>query len=162
MTTNSAQPQPTIGVGTIILDGHGRVLLIRREKAPARGQWSIPGGCQEPGETIVQTAAREVKEETGIDVTVGPIVAVAERIQEGFHYVIIDFLATTFDPPAAIPTPATDVNEAVWVKLSDLDDYDLVEGLSKIINRVERLNSMRSNPGLSATDQRQLDFLPIA
>ncbi len=161
MTTDSTRLQPTIGVGTIILDGHGSVLLIRRDKAPARGQWSIPGGCQEPGETLVETAAREVKEETGIDVTVGPIVAVAERINEGFHYVIIDFLATALNPLSAIPMPATDVSEAVWVKLSDLDDYDLVEGLSKIIIRVEQLSSRQSNVGLSATDNRQSDFLPI-
>ncbi len=159
MKTELELPQPKIGVGAMIFDDCGKVLLIRRDKAPARGQWSIPGGCQEAGETLVECAAREVLEETGIVVRIGPIVAVAERIKEGFHYVIIDFLATTQQAENTTPVPATDVSEARWVDLSDLDNYDTVIGLSAIIRRIDQIKSKHDEMGLSAVDKRLSDFL---
>ena len=158
-TTEPQSPQPTIGVGAIVFDDRKNILLIRRNKPPALGQWSIPGGCQEPCETLVETAAREVLEETGITVSIGPIVAVAERIREGFHYVIIDFLATTAPQRAATPVPASDVSEACWVQLSRLGEYDMVDGLRAIIERVAQIKSKNSSSGLIPVDNELPDFI---
>jgi len=157
-TTEPLSPQPTIGVGAIVFDDRKNILLIRRNKPPALGQWSIPGGCQEPDETLIETAIREVLEETGIKVSIGPIVAVAERIREGFHYVIIDFLATA-PQRATIPVPASDVSEACWVQLSRLAEYDTVDGLCAIIERAAQVRSKNSSAGLIPIDNELPDFI---
>ena len=127
-------PVPAIGVGAVVFDSRGRVLLIRRGQPPARGWWSLPGGRQEAGETLRGCCAREVLEETGLDIEPGPIVALAERRIEGFHYVIVDFLAElNFPVPPPEPVPATDVSAARWVALAELEGYALVEGLREVI-----------------------------
>ena len=80
----------------MILDGD-RVLLIKRAREPLKGQWSIPGGAVDLGETLERAVAREVKEETGLDVEVGPVVEVLERIirdaadRVEYHYVLVDY-----------------------------------------------------------------------
>ena len=159
MNTKIDPPQPRIGVAAIIFDDRGKVLLIRRDKPPARGQWSIPGGCQEAEETLAECAVREVLEETGIEIILGPIVAVTERIMEGFHYVIIDFLATARRAGNSAPLAATDVSQARWVDLSELDNFDTVIGLSAIIRRINQIQSKHDNLGLSAVDKGLSDFL---
>ena len=130
---------PSIGVGGIVFDDQDRVLLIRRATAPACGQWSLPGGRQEAGETMHQTCRREVLEETGLRVTAGPIVAVVERMIEGFHYVIVDFLAVLETPRPAIPFPADDVADARWVTPDELAVLDVVGGLRPIIDIARQL-----------------------
>ncbi|MFM8332847.1 MAG: NUDIX domain-containing protein [Candidatus Methylumidiphilus sp.] len=82
---------PALGVSAIIFDAAERVLLIQRGQPPAQGFWHVPGGKLEAGERLIAAACRKVKEETGLDVIIGPIMAVVERWQEGFHYVIVDF-----------------------------------------------------------------------
>ena len=155
-----ASPRPMIGVGAVVLDGNNHILLIRRDKPPAWGQWSLPGGCQEPGETLVETAIREVLEETAIQISVGPIIAVVERIREGFHYVIIDFIGYTADHDTTTPIPAGDVSDAQWVKLSTLNSYELVEGLRRVIDRATQMIINNSQRGLIPVDDRFSDFLP--
>ena len=89
--------RPVVGVGAVVLDG-SRVLLIKRGHAPLKGQWSLPGGGVEIGETLEQAIAREVTEETGLTVDVGPMVEVLDRISrddEGrveHHFVLVDFI----------------------------------------------------------------------
>ena len=89
---------PIVGVGAVILDGD-RVLLVKRGHEPLKGEWSLPGGAVEIGETLDAAVAREVLEETGLDVDVGPVVEVLDRIQRDadgrveYHYVIVDYLA---------------------------------------------------------------------
>ncbi len=90
---------PLVGVGAVVVDGQGRVLLVKRGSEPRRGHWSIPGGLLEVGESLVEGARREVAEETGLDVTPEAIVEVVERIdrQENrvrYHYVIVDYWAS--------------------------------------------------------------------
>jgi len=91
--------QPLVGVGAIIIEA-GRVLLIKRGKAPLLGEWSIPGGMLEVGETLRQGAEREALEETGLVVRATELLGVFERVVPDdekrtiYHYVLIDFLCT--------------------------------------------------------------------
>ena len=94
---------PVATVGVICLRGD-QVLLIRRGQPPRLGQWSLPGGRVEPGETLRDAALRELAEETGVEADLGPLVDVVDGIfpESGRHYVLIDFLArwTSGEPVA--------------------------------------------------------------
>ncbi|HYE34998.1 NUDIX hydrolase [Methylocaldum sp.] len=153
-------PEPAVGVGAIVFDASERVLLIRRGKEPAFGLWSIPGGRQEPGETLIQCCRREVLEETGIEIEPGPIVALVERIVSNFHYIIIDFVAVPKDPDGPDPNPATDVSDALWVALTDLNRYPLVEGLERVIRIARESSRSGFAVGLVDADGIGRDFLP--
>ena len=119
--------RPVVGVGAVVLDGD-RVLLVKRAQAPLKGHWSLPGGAVETGETLEQAIAREVLEETGITVEVGPIVEVLDRISrdvEGrveHHFVLIDFVAR---PLGGVLEGASDADDAAWVAVADLAKYDV-------------------------------------
>ena len=128
-------PVPTLGVGGIVFNKQKQILLIQRNQPPAMGFWSIPGGKLEAGESLIEACQREIKEETGLDTEVKNIVAVVERRVEGFHYVIIDYLALLVNEENVQPIAQSDVSEAIWVSLEHLDDYALVVGLAEIILR---------------------------
>lgn len=92
---------PLVGVGAVVVDAHGndhRVLLIRRGQPPLLGEWSLPGGVLECGETLREAVVREAREETGLTVETGEMLGVYERVIRGdegrvqYHYVLIDFL----------------------------------------------------------------------
>jgi 8-oxo-dGTP diphosphatase len=159
---DSTPVKPAIGVGAVVFDPEGRVLLIRRGKPPKMGLWSVPGGCLEPGETLVACCRREVLEETGIEIEPGPIVAVADRAAEGFHYVIIDFAAVPACSGVPDPVPATDVSDARWVDQTELDAYPLVEGLQAAIRSAWASLESGSIGGLGDADGAGRLFLPKA
>lgn len=108
--------QPFVGVGAIIVDA-GRVLLIKRGKAPLLGEWSIPGGMLEVGETLRQAAEREALEETGLVVRATELLGVFERIvpdeekRTVYHYVLIDFLCEKISGEVCAGADAAD---ACW------------------------------------------------
>lgn len=119
-------PRPEVAVGAVCVHD-GRLLLVRRGRGVAVGRWSLPGGRVEPGETLAAAVRRELREETGLDVVVGALCGIAERISERAHYVILDFWATVAGP--AIATAGDDAVDVAWVDLNDLAALDLVDGL---------------------------------
>jgi 8-oxo-dGTP diphosphatase len=121
----------TLAVGAIIIDGD-RVLLIRRAKPPAQDRWSVPGGKVEPGETLEQACAREVREETGLEVEVGPLVEIVERAGEGYHYEIHDFHARVRGGTLAA---ASDCAEVRWVTLDEAAQLPTTDGLLPVLER---------------------------
>ncbi|MDD5274211.1 MAG: NUDIX hydrolase [Methylovulum sp.] len=158
MYADTPPPVPAIGVGGVVFNGD-QVLLIQRGQPPAQGWWSIPGGKQEPGESLVEACQREVAEETGLAVTVQQLVAVVERRQEGFHYVIMDFLAVLADLHALEPTAHGDVVQAHWVALQDLPQYPLVVGLAEIITRSYQVVKGDYTAGLYDAHHQHSDFI---
>src|SRR2546427_6340645 len=114
--------RPTVGVGAVIFDGD-RVLLVKRAHDPLKGEWSLPGGAVDRGETLEQAVAREIKEETGLEVEVGPVVEVLDRIHRDasgsveYHFVIVDYLCR---PTGGTFAPASDAETAAWVRLGEL------------------------------------------
>src|SRR5687767_14357438 len=134
--------RPVLAVGVIVLRGD-EVLLVRRAREPGRGRYSVPGGAVKAGERLKDAAAREVFEETGLTVRVGPLVTLLERVtldDEGrarFHYVIADFLAT---PLEGEPRPASDVDAAVWADADTLGGYPVTEGLLEVVTKARQLS----------------------
>ena len=173
---------PTLGVSGIVFNDQKQILLIQRNQPPAKGFWSIPGGKAEAGESLVEACQREIKEETdldaeiidtviskkipaiaiketGLDTEVKNIVAVVERRIEGFHYVIIDFLALLVNEENSQPIPQSDASEARWVSLERLIDYDLVEGLAEIILRTYNMYKGNHIAGLYDVNTTGSDYI---
>ena len=136
--------RPSVGVGCVVFDGSGRVLLVQRSNPPQAGFWHIPGGRLEWGETLEACAKREVMEETGIEVRPKTIVAIADRSIEGFHYIIVDFLAELESGAEVTPCPSSDAAAAVWVAPADFNEYPLVEGIREVIESSLRPSSKSS------------------
>jgi 8-oxo-dGTP diphosphatase len=120
--------RPIVAVGAVILDGD-RVLLVQRGQEPLKGEWSLPGGAVELGETLEEALVREVREETSLDVAVGPMVEVFDSIRRDaggraeYHYIIIDYACRV---RAGTPTAAvcgSDAADVRWVPLPELDRY---------------------------------------
>lgn len=146
-------PTPSIGVGGLIFNSSGQVLLVRRKRPPQAGLWHIPGGKMEPGETLAECCRREVFEETGMLVTPSSILAVADRSIEGFHYIIIDFLAHLNSDSPVQPTPSSDATDARWVHPDALIDFPLVTGLDAVIRSAQSFGHSSSGLGLAPIDQ---------
>ncbi|HET9091976.1 MAG TPA: NUDIX hydrolase [Acidimicrobiales bacterium] len=120
---------PVLAVGGIVRH-EGALLVVRRGRPPGAGLYSVPGGRVEEGETLEEAVAREVREETGIDVAVRELVGFVERRGEGYHFLIIDYLADPLDHSLLEPRPGDDAAEARWVPLEEVGSLPLVEGLA--------------------------------
>jgi 8-oxo-dGTP diphosphatase len=135
---------PKVGVGGLVVV-EGRVLLIRRGKAPLLGRWSIPGGTVEPGETLKQALIREMAEETGLDVVPGRLLTVFDRIErEGdvvvFHYVILDYLCRCLSE-AGTARAGSDALEVRWVRAEELEPLDLTPKALEVVQEALHLAS---------------------
>ncbi len=123
------------GVGGVVIS-NGRALLIRRGGPPLEGQWSIPGGMLEVGETIIEGVRRELAEETGIEVRVGGLIEVFERIsldaagKTRYHFVVLDYLCEAIRGEARAGSDVTDV---AWASPSELKKYSLTETATRVI-----------------------------
>ncbi|MCC6030919.1 MAG: NUDIX hydrolase [Desulfurococcales archaeon] len=133
---------PKVGVGCIVFDEIGRILLIKRLYPPGRGRWSIPGGHVEKGEDVLEAAKRELYEETGIDadpvgvMNVDTLIVYDEKRNIKYHYVLIDILFTN---PRGELKAGDDATEAGFFDLDEalkMNLTDSVRGLlMKIIER---------------------------
>jgi 8-oxo-dGTP diphosphatase len=141
--------RPILGVGAVVVEG-GRVLLVRRANEPLKGEWSLPGGAVELGETLQAAIAREVKEETGLEVEVGPIVDVLDRLRfdaDGrprFHYVLVDFICR---PKGGTLVSGSDAAGVAWADLVELPLYGVAESTVGVI--VKAFARLKSGPWIS-------------
>ena len=140
--------KPIVGVGGVVIE-NGKALLIRRGTEPLLGQWSIPGGTLELGETLVEGTARELLEETGLEVHVLDMIEVFERINFGhgadetwktteerrrprFHFVIVDYLCEQI---SGTPVAGGDVTDVAWVAEDELEKYQLTSTATRVIRK---------------------------
>jgi mutator protein MutT len=135
--------RPVLGAAAVVIHD-GRVVLIRRGKAPSAGEWSIPGGAVELGESVEAALRREVREETGLDIAVGRFLEVFERVEHDddravrFHFVVLDYAATVISGTLCAGDDAADV---ALVDPADLDRYALADTVRRVISA-----AMQSTP----------------
>ena len=126
---------PLVGVGAVIVSA-GKVALVKRGTPPLQGQWSIPGGMLELGETLRQAAAREALEETGLVVQPGELLGVFDRVvpdESGkvrYHYVLIDFLCRE---SSGAFCAGGDADEVAWFSKDQIPALPLAEDTKKVI-----------------------------
>jgi 8-oxo-dGTP diphosphatase len=136
---------PIVGVSAVVIDG-AKVLLVRRGHEPLKGEWSLPGGALELGETLQQGVVREVLEETGLIVVPAGIVEVFDRIvrdeetgQVQYHYVLVDFVCRV---AGGTVCGGSDAEEARWVAREELqaqNEYRLAPFTVEVIEKAFRL-----------------------
>lgn len=138
--------RPVVGVGGVVITD-GRALLIRRGHAPLEGQWSIPGGTLEVGETIVEGIRRELEEETGIEVHVLELIEVFERIfrdEDGkvqYHFVILDYLCEMAGGSARA---GGDVVDVAWAGEGELAKFELTEAATRVLKKAFKVARERA------------------
>jgi 8-oxo-dGTP diphosphatase len=128
---------PIIGVGAVIVEG-GRALLVRRATEPLIGEWSVPGGMLELGETLRDGVCREALEETGIVVEPGEVLDVFDSIftdglgRTQYHYVLIDYLCR---PVSGEAHAGSDVSDVRWVGAEALPAMALRESIEQVVRK---------------------------
>lgn len=132
----AGQAAPAVGVGVVVMRGE-EVLLVKRGKPPRAGDWSLPGGRQELGETVRETALREVREETGLNVEITGFLDVIDSITPdsdgkgiAFHYTLIDFAAIW---TGGEPVAGTDAADVGWFHRKDIAGLGLWSETRRII-----------------------------
>ena len=128
--------KPLVGVGAVVLSDAGDVALVKRRHEPLAGQWSLPGGMLELGETLEAGVVRELLEETGLHVSVGPVVEVFDRIlfddagQVRYHFVLVDYLCRVRGGELKA---GSDVDEAAWVQPGAIEGQHMTEKAKAVI-----------------------------
>jgi len=129
--------RPVVGVGAVVLVD-GKVVLVQRAHEPLKGAWNLPGGVVEVGETLGEACAREVVEETGLVVDVGPVIEVFDRImldaggRVQYHFVLVDYVCRVVGGALGCGTDASDVALA---DPSALDPYALTDKAIEVIRK---------------------------
>jgi 8-oxo-dGTP diphosphatase len=144
--------RPVVGVGGVVIED-GRALLIRRGSEPLRGQWSIPGGTLELGETLEEGVARELREETGLEVRVIEFIEVFDRIylesaageseekkRTRFHYVIVDYLC---ERVGGVAVAGSDVTDVTFATEEELGKFGLTETATRILRKAFAMKRAR-------------------
>ena len=128
---------PLLGVGALIFDA-GRILLAQRGKAPLMGQWSLPGGLVETGESLENAVRREVLEETGLEVKPLGVLEIFERIMRSadgaaeYHYVLLDYICRV---TGGMLSAGDDACRVQWVERRALKDLHITEGTLAVIEK---------------------------
>jgi len=126
---------PLVGVGAVIIED-GRVLLVKRGHPPLAGEWSIPGGVLELGETLREAALREAREETCLVVETADLLGVYDRVlrdeaqRTRYHYVLVDFLCRRVSGQAQA---AGDAAEIRWCTPAEAGELALAEDTAEVI-----------------------------
>lgn len=154
--TREYPERPVVGVGGVVIDD-GRTLLIRRGSEPLRGQWSIPGGTLELGESLEDGVARELLEETGLEVRVLDLIEVFDRIftepdaggggtpqRPKFHYVIVDYLCERI---SGEPRPGSDVTEVAFATEGELAKFQLTTTATRVLRKAFAMDRERRVAG---------------
>ena len=145
--TREYPDNPLVGVGAVVVKD-GRVLLIRRGQEPLLGEWSLPGGALECGETLREATIREGREETGLVVETAEMLGVYERVvrdEDGrvrYHYVLIDFLCRAV---AGELRAGSDASEAQWFESDEFESLNLPGDTRDVISKGLRQESMKAS-----------------
>ena len=153
MASSREYPErPVVGVGGVMIED-GRTLLIRRGSEPLRGQWSIPGGTLELGETLEEGVARELLEETSVQVRVLELIEVFDRIynesgtiatrseqKPRYHYVIADYLCERI---SGDPCAGSDVTDVAFAREDELPKFHLTETATRILRKAFAMERTR-------------------
>jgi len=129
--------QPVVGVGAVVVRG-GRALIVRRGHEPRKGEWSLPGGLLNLGESLADGVRRELREETGLDVHPGPIIETFDRVHRDadgrirYHFVIVDFVC---ECPHGEPMAGSDAEAVAWVTAAELDAYGVNAHAAAVIRK---------------------------
>jgi 8-oxo-dGTP diphosphatase len=147
VTSREYPERPLVGVGGVVIAKH-RVLLIRRGGPPLEGEWSIPGGMLEVGETLRNGVRRELQEETGLEVRVHDLIEAFDRIMPDadgkwrYHFVILDYLCEAM---SGVARAGSDVVDVVWAFEEELTRYSLTSTATRVIKTAfEMARSQRS------------------
>ncbi|MDQ3932860.1 MAG: NUDIX domain-containing protein [Actinomycetota bacterium] len=128
---DESNPGPVVAVGGVARDTTGRLLVVRRANPPAAGRWTLPGGKVRGGERLADALSREFLEETGLEVRVGDLVGVAEALDDGSHYVILDFHVHVLGGELVAGDDAID---AAWMGRAHLTGVGSTRGLLKFLD----------------------------
>ena len=141
ITSREYPVRPVVGVGGVVFIDE-RVVLVKRRHEPLAGQWSLPGGAIELGETLGEGLRRELREEIGIETRVGPLVELCDRITRDhddrvrFHYVLADYLCQRVSGELR---PGSDAAAVALADPADLSPYGLTETVTAVIRRAATL-----------------------
>ena len=153
MASSREYPErPVVGIGGVVID-QGRTMLIRRGNEPLLGQWSIPGGTLELGESLQEGVVRELLEETGIEVRVLDLIEVFDRIfpEDGataaepkrkprFHFVIVDYLCERL---GGEPRAGSDVTDVAFAREEELAKFHLTETATRVLRKAFAMDRSR-------------------
>lgn len=129
--------RPVVGVGAVVVRD-GTALIVRRAHEPRKGEWSLPGGLLELGESLVDAVRREIKEETNLDVEVGPIIETFDRVHRDadgrirYHFVIIDYVCW---PTGGDAIAGSDAEAIAWIAADQVDEYQINPHAADVIRR---------------------------